>query len=85
MWSYLTHSKKANISLDYLFNTDRVCKYLTCDFECVWSVGVDVDLPRSCLVVRVETNSPQVAHCLYGPQFPIGLIFGLRHTWNLMH
>lgn len=58
--------------------------YLTCDFQCVWLVGVDVDLPGSCLYVSVKTDSPQVAHCFYGPQFTGGLIAALAHTWNLL-
>lgn len=60
--------------------------YLTCDFKCVWLVGVDVDLPGACLVVSVETNSPQVSYYLYGPQFTAGLTVALAHTWNVnMH
>ncbi len=65
------------------YEQNNVTAYLTCDFKCVWLLGVDVDLPRSCLTVSIETNSPQVSHCPYGPQFTAGLIVALAHTWNL--
>lgn len=57
---------------------------LTCDFKHVWLFGVDVDLPGSCLLVIIETNSNQVANYLYGPQFTIGLIVVLAYTWNML-
>lgn len=70
-------------ALLYVLLTNNVSEYLTCGFKCVWLVGVDVHLPGSCLTVSTETNSPQVSHCLYGPQFTTGLSVALAHTWNL--
>ena len=58
--------------------------FLTCDFKCVWFAGLYVYLPGSHLLVSIETNSPQVAHCLYGPQFAAGLDTVLAHSWNLV-
>lgn len=52
----------------------------TCDLECVWLVGVDVDLPWSRLSVSIEIDSAQVAHSLNGPQFSGGFTVALAHT-----
>lgn len=78
----LNYSLKLQIKC--IHEKPRYQPYLTCDFKCVWLGRLYVDLPGSCLLVSVETNSPQVAYFLYGPQFTAGLVVALGHTWNFV-